>query len=428
MINKHFFNLLIVSLVFGSLLAGSISLVTHPILTTFLMPPEPRIAHAQEPIQTPPPVPPTATLTYLPTPTYLPTATSTLLPTSTPTPSPTEIQFVYVFGPSDFPDDVNPLTGLPVEDASLLARRPLVIKVTNYPRSVRPQWGLTLADHVYEYYIADNMSRFIGIFYGNDASRVGPVRSARLFDEHIMRMYNGIFVFGWADDPVLEPLLEDDLRPYLLVERPGNCPPLCRIGSEYAYNTLYAETSQIGPYLAERRLDNQRQDLTGLRFELDTPKSGNPGEQIYLRYTSVSYHRWEYDPTDGRYLRYQDAHDDSGKGKSYAPLVDSLTDKQIEADNVIVLFIPHEFFRKSSSTEIIDQPIQGQGSGYAFRDGQLFPLTWAQEASDQLLTLRLPNGGIYPLKPGNVWFEVIGETSTIERPEESTWRFGFRMP
>ncbi|MCK4897226.1 MAG: DUF3048 domain-containing protein, partial [Anaerolineales bacterium] len=155
MINKHFFNLLIVSLVFGSLLAGSISLVTHPILTTFLMPPEPRIAHAQEPIQTPSPVPPTATLTYLPTPTYLPTATSTLLPTSTPTPSPTEIPFVYVFGPSDFPDDVNPLTGLPVEDASLLARRPLVIKVTNYPRSVRPQWGLTLADHVYEYYIAD---------------------------------------------------------------------------------------------------------------------------------------------------------------------------------------------------------------------------------------------------------------------------------
>jgi hypothetical protein len=424
MINRHFFNLLIVSLVFGSFLAGSISLMTQPILTMFLLPPEPRIAHAQEPTQTQSPVPPTST------PTNLPTATSTLIPSSTPTPTPppTTIPLAYAFGPADFPDDVNPLTGLPVENASLLERRPLVIKVTNYPRSVRPQWGLTLADHVYEYYIADYMSRFIGIFYGNDASRVGPVRSARLFDEHIMRMYEGIFVFGWADDPVLEPLLEDDLRSYLLVERPGNCPPLCRIGSEYAYNTLFADTSQIGPYLAERRIDNQRQDQTGLRFELDTPKSGNPGEQIYLQYTSVSYHRWEYDPIKGRYLRFQDAHDDSGKGKSYSPLVDSLTEKQIEADNVIVLFIPHEFFRKSSSTEIIDQPIQGVGSGYAFRDGQLFPLTWSQEASDQLLRLRLPNGEIYPLKPGNVWFEVIGETSNIERPEESTWRFGFQMP
>jgi hypothetical protein len=357
MINRHFFNLLIVSLAFGSFLAFGISLVTQPIFSIFLVPHEPRVAHAQEPTQTPSPLPPTAT------PTNPPTATSTRPPTSTltSTPSPTDTPYTYAYGPYDFPDDVNPLTGLPVVDASLLERRPLVIKVTNYPRSVRPQWGLTLADHVYEYYIADNMSRFIGIFYGKDASRVGPVRSARLFDEHIMRMYEGIFVFGWADDPVLEPLLEDDLRSFLLVERPGNCPPLCRIGSEYAYNTLYADTGQIGPYLAERHINNQRQDQTGLRFELDTPKSGNPGTQIYIQYTSVSYHRWEYDPSISRYKRFQDAHDDSGKGKSYTPLVDSLTGEQIEADNVIVLFIPHEYFRKSSSTEIIDQPIQGQG-------------------------------------------------------------------
>lgn len=424
MINRHFLNLLIVSLAFGSILAFGISLVTQPIFSTFSMPAEPRIAHAQEPTQTPSPVPPTLT------PTNPPTATSTALPTLTPTytPAPTNIPFNYIYGPTDFPEDINPLTGLPVDNSSLLERRPLVIKVTNFPRSVRPQWGLTLADHVYEYYIADNMSRFIGIFYGKDASRVGPVRSARLFDEHVMRMYKGIFVFGWADDPVLEPLLEDDLRPYLLVERPGNCPPLCRIGSEYAYNTLYADTSQIGSYLAERRVNNQRQDQTGLKFVLETPKSGNPGEHIYLQYTSVSYHRWEYDPSNARYKRFQDAQDDGGSGKSYLPLVDSLTGDQIEADNVVVLFIPHEFFRKSSSTEIIDQPIQGQGSGYAFRDGQLFPITWSQEASDQLLNLTLPNGEFYPLKPGNVWFEVIGETSITERPEENTWRFKFRMP
>ncbi len=424
MINRHFFNLLVVSLAFGIILAFGISLVTQPVFITFLLPPEPRVARAQEPTRTPSPLPPTATQTKPPTATSTPPPP----PTQTSTPSPTDIPFTYTYGPSTFPHDVNPLTGLPVADASLLERRPLVIKVTNYPRSVRPQWGLTLADHVYEYYIADNMSRFIGIFYGNDASRVGPVRSARLFDEHIMRMYEGIFVFGWADDPVLEPLLEDDLRPYLLVERPGNCPPLCRIGPDYAYNTLYADTGQIAPYLAERNINNQRQDQSGLKFELATPKSGNPGELIYLQYTSVSYNRWEYNPSNGRYKRYQDAQDDGGSDKSYMPLVDSLTGEQIEADNIIVLFIPHEFFRKSSSTEIIDQPIQGQGFGYAFRDGQLFPITWSQGAPDQLLRLELPDGELYPLKPGNVWFEVVGETSSTERPQDNTWRFNFSMP
>jgi hypothetical protein len=84
------------------------------------------------------------------------------------------------YGPSYFPEDVDPLTGLPGDDLRLFQRRPIVIKVTNFPRSVRPQWGLSQADQVFEYYIGDEMSRFIGIFYGKDASRVGPVRSARL--------------------------------------------------------------------------------------------------------------------------------------------------------------------------------------------------------------------------------------------------------
>ena len=95
----------------------------------------------------------------------------------------------------------------------------MAIKVTNFPRSVRPQYGLTLADHVYEYYLENLITRFIGVFYGNDASRVGPVRSGRFFDEHIVRMYKAIFVFAYADDRVVDPWSESDLRNFLVIER-----------------------------------------------------------------------------------------------------------------------------------------------------------------------------------------------------------------
>ena len=213
-------------------------------------------------------------------------------------------------GPDSSPKEVNPLTGLPAADPSLLERRPIAIKVTNFPRSVRPQWGLSAADHVYEYYIGDQMSRFIGIFYGADASRVGPVRSARLFDEHILRMYRSLLVFGWADDPVLEFLTQPDIRPFIIVERANNCPPLCRIGPKYAYNTLFADTTQIAPYLEDHRVNNARQKLTGLRFAAETPKSGHPAAELSIRYSAISYHRWEYDAAQGRYLRFQETHDD----------------------------------------------------------------------------------------------------------------------
>ena len=379
-----------------------------------------------------------------PAPAYAPATEQTIspvLPSTSPLPAepltdsrpqplnPTPIPYRYAFGPYSFPADINPLTGLPADDINLLKRRPLVIKVTNFPRSVRPQWGLSLADHVFEYFIGDSMSRFIGIFYGRDANRVGPIRSARLFDEHIMRMYQGIFVFGWADDSILNYLLAPDIKNHLLVERPDNCPPLCRIGADDTYNNLFADTSQIGAYLSKRRTNNDRQVLDGLQFDLDPPKSSNPGEKFFLKYSVVSYHYWEYDQDQGRYLRYQETDDATGgKEESYAPLTDSLTETQLSANNVIVLLVPHYYFLKSSSTEILDQLLLGEGKGYAFRDGLIYPINWSRDQRDRQFKLTLPNGVQFSLKPGTTWFEIIGETSLFERLSDETYRFEFGIP
>lgn len=345
-----------------------------------------------------------------------------------PIPAATRLPYRYAYGPDYFPPEINPLTGLPPDEERLLERRPIAIKVTNYPRSVRPQWGLTLADHVYEYYIADEMTRFVGIFYGKDASRVGPVRSARLFDEHLMRMYKAIFAFGWADDPILEFLTVPDLRPFLVVERANNCPPLCRIGPKYAYNNLFTDTSQIVTYLEERRSNNDPQDLTGLRFEAGVPKSGHAAESVSLRFTPVSYHRWDYDAGIGRYLRYQDAVDDFGQGARYMPLVDNLTGAQISTANIVVLLLPHTYYLRYSKTDIIDQTFSGEGYGYALRDGNIYPITWSRDAEDEMIRLALPNGEAYPLKPGNTWFEVLSDLSVLESQDKAGWRFEFVLP
>ena len=85
---------------------------------------------------------------------------------------------------------IDPLTGLPPADPSLLQRRPLAIKVENFPRYTRPQYGLTQADVVFEYYAQQFETRFIAVFYGNNPNMVGPVRSGRYFDEHVVRMYH----------------------------------------------------------------------------------------------------------------------------------------------------------------------------------------------------------------------------------------------
>jgi len=147
-----------------------------------------------------------------PTPTFTVTP---LPPTATPTPKYPE----EGYGPTNFPEGVNPLTGLEVEDPALLNRRPIIIKVQNLPRADRPHWGLSNADIVYEYYTEFGTTRFAAIFYGEDAEMVAPIRSARLFDFNVVRAYKGMFIFGSAYENTYNRLVNSEFANRLMIER-----------------------------------------------------------------------------------------------------------------------------------------------------------------------------------------------------------------
>ena len=118
-----------------------------------------------EPTRTPRP-----TFTPIPSPTATPTVTSTPTPTLTPTTTAT---------PTPDPN-VNPLTGLRVDDPVLIHRRVLAARIGNDP-NIRPQEGLGLAEIVYEEVMDGwTVTRFTALFLASDAERIRPVRSARL--------------------------------------------------------------------------------------------------------------------------------------------------------------------------------------------------------------------------------------------------------
>lgn len=368
---------------------------------------------------TPRPLPPTAT-----------PAVFQLQPSSTPLPSatPISIDLDCCFGPHTYPPGVNPLTGLEVADPALLERRPILVKITNFPRSVRPQWGLSRADHIYEYYLEDGMTRFVGVFYGQDAARIGPVRSGRFFDEHLIRQYKGLFVFGAADPRVLDPWMESDFKNLLILERPDNCPPLCRIGSENNYNTLFLDSTQMNAYLQERGTLNTRQALEGLFFEKLTPYSQTDGLRVGIRYSTVSYNQWEYDPALGRYLRSQDTETAREGLAPVEPLYDQLTGEPVAADNLVVLLVPHEYFINTATTEMVKINFTGEGPGIAYRDGRAYSIRWQRPAADQMVRLTYAGGGNYPLKPGNVWFQILSLGTHTAQIEDQSWRFTFSIP
>jgi hypothetical protein len=352
-------------------------------------------------------------------------ATSTVTPTLKPAP--------VVLGPENFPADVNPLTGLVVVDPKLLERRPIAVKVNIVPRtSNRPPWGLSFADIVYDYYHNDGYSRFHAIFYGQDAELVGPIRSGRLLDSDLIRMYQSIFAYGSADSRINQRFFNSEYADRLILEGATiKCPPttaipLCRFDPS-GYDHLLGSTAAISQFATNRKVVNGKQNLNGMTFSTGTPSNGVAGSQLFVRYSGDNYARWDYDAAAGKYLRFQDDVYDQGQGESYAALLDRLNNQQISAANVVVILVPHVYFAPPPA-EIVEILLSGTGKAYAFRDGHMYEVTWNRPTNNSVLYLTFADGTQYPFKPGNTWIQVITNTSPVTPQDGGVWRFGFRFP
>jgi len=369
------------------------------------------------------------------TPSPLPskTATSTLTPTVTASPTPLFTPTPVVYGPTNFPTNVDPLTGLIVSKPSLLNRRPVAVKVNIVPRtSNRPPWGLSFADIVYDYYHNDGYSRFHAIFYGQDASLVGPIRSGRLLDYELVHMYQSIFAYGSADALINQRLLNSDFSNRVILEGheaacpPSGSPPFCRFGPA-TYDILLSDTAKLSSYITSQRVENGRQNLDGMAFNSEVPSGGETGKQLYVRYSGDNYTRWDYNPSTGRYLRFQDDVFDTGQGEKYAPLTDRLNDQQLSAANVVVILARHEYFQEPPA-EIIEILLSGTGSAYAFRDGKMYEVKWSRQTINSVLSLTYEDGTPFPFKPGNTWFQVVGVSTLAQQQSDGAWRFNFLQP
>lgn len=380
---------------------------------------------------------------YTATPSFPITPISTVTPTNSvggggtivfeePTDAPTPTATLPGIGPNNFADVYNPLTGLLVDDLDILDRRPISVKINNYPRSNRPQWGLSLADIVYEYYHNNELTRFHAIYYGQQADQIGPIRSGRFFDDYLVMMYESIFVFAQADFRVMERFKEASYVDQLIYYLDGDCPPapVCRVDRSN-FNFLVTDTYAPGPFVAETGGDNRRQNLDGMWFYEQVPLNGTDAGRFYLRYSYGAYLYWDFDTVTGRYLRYQDAQDDfGGRGEAYELLTDRLNGAAVAADNVVVLMMPHFYAvyeppkDGKPAVEVVDMEVFGRGQGIAFRDGLGYLVEWVWEDADSMLYLVTLEGDRFPLKPGVTWFQVVTDHSELE-VLENVWKMVF---
>jgi hypothetical protein len=347
-----------------------------------------------------------------PTPSDIPlTATQDPSATPEPTSKPSWI------GPEDFPEGVNPLTGLEVDDPSSLERRPVLLKVSNYPSSLRPHSGLSYADMVFSYFIGVGMTRYLALYYGQDVDQVGPMRSGRLIDPQIVNLYGGFLGMVGADKTVWAEIAQM-LPGRFLTEMPVNCPALCNDG----YGNAFGNTGAFTERVRELDLDDQRPDLSGMIFDTQVPENGVKAKSLWLYISYYNQVGWDYEPDTGAYLRSQEETQSDGT-VVLKPMTDRLTGEQLAFHNVVILFAWH----KTIQPELIDIEIQSVegGRAFLFRDGQVFEMTYTAVSPSTPLRFYDLNGEPIAFKPGNTWVEIVGLGSTVEDLGSDAWKVRF---
>ncbi|MEL6526317.1 MAG: DUF3048 domain-containing protein, partial [Chloroflexota bacterium] len=310
-----------------------------------------------------------------------------------------------IVGPDDYPENINPLTGLEVDNPDVLNRRPLIIKVSNFPDFVRErQHGLMDADVVWEHLLAGGVTRFSAVFYSNEVERVGPIRSARLVDFELLRFYNALFSYSGMAQGTIDAMNGDPLVRSRVVGGSGPEPALYRVPEDgiALEHTLFGNTAEIRNLAVEYERDTEPEAFGGMAFSTETPTNAVPLDSFIVRYRNVIV-EWVWDAEAERWMRFTDDE----------PHILADTGEQLNATNVVIVEEEHPIQPVVSDNYwgppnfAFSVNFVGEGRIFMLRDGTVIEGVWRRETRDDDLTYYDLDGEILPFNPGNTFFNLV---------------------
>ena len=301
--------------------------------------------------------------------------------------------------------------------------RPLGVMIENHS-DARPQSGLSGADVIYEAVAEGGITRFLSLFYCQDAGQVGPVRSARTYFIDFVSEYgnNPLYAHvGGANQPGRADALSqldsygwvgyNDMNQFS-IGFPTFWRDYDRLGHTAATeHTMYSIVQKLWDYAATTanltNVDKKGKAWdTGFvpyKFTDDAPASERPASQtVHLEFWESAgsgyFVDWTYDPKTNLYKR----------NNGGAPQIDRNTNKQLEAKNIVVLSM-----RESNANDGYENNVhllyQDKGSGKAtvFKDGKQIKATWTKNDRTGRTILKDAAGTEIKFDRGLIWFEIL---------------------
>ena len=239
-------------------------------------------------------------------------------------------------------------------------------------------------------------------------ARVGPVRSGRLIYRHIARFFeDSCLIYAYASYEVLEKL------------------PYCAFVDHNIQGGGYMLDVSEMVGLANERMDTTTSDNYASNiFSSAPPEGGAPAAKLDVFYAWLNQTGWVYDPLSQSWWRYVDESNEKTAGILH-PEIDRLTGRQLQFENVVVLFARHEVISPTNLDIRLDR---GRiGKGYLFRDGRIYTIQWSVE-DDAPIQFQYEDGNPFPLKPGKTWVTVVTLATTVTEKKPGEWFVRFYEP
>lgn len=300
--------------------------------------------------------------------------------------------------------------------------RPLGIMIENHEEA-HPQSGLSFADVIYEAVAEGGITRFLAVFYCQDANEVGPVRSARTYFLDFISEYGDsplyAHVGGANQDGPADALSQitdygwtgyNDLNQFS-IGFPTFWRDYDRLGHPAATeHTMYSTTEKLWGFAGkERKLSNLDKD-GNLWSEGFTPYSFKDDEALSKRPVNQTIHLefWTKHPdyfVDWVYEKNSNSYNRKNGGVNH---LDRNNNKQLNAKNIIVLFM-----KQSSANDGYEgnahllYKTRGVGNAVIFRDGIELKGTWRKDSRIGKTLLFDLSGNEIKLNRGLIWFEIL---------------------
>lgn len=300
----------------------------------------------------------------------------------------------------------NPLNGVMYtkkESDIWRTRLPLAVMVENLV-DIRPQSGLSKADIVYEALSEGGITRFMAVFLGQEASEIGPIRSARPYYLDWAIELKALYAHIGGSPEALDRIANEGIRtlpeeyPYYF--RKENS----QLSREH---TAFSSTKGLWQMANSRDFSGPPTFQSWSFKDQEASASARPaGSTLTLGFSGLDDYqvRWTYNSDKNLYLR--------SSGLPLKTDFDKTNNEQIGAKNIIVQFADHISLKDDKNR--ISISTTGSGEAKIFRDGQVIEGKWEKHSPASRTIFYDSNNKEVIFNRGQIWVEVVPTDSRVE--------------